>query len=81
MTNTKKTSAEVASLASETLRNPNSSAIAKSLAASALAQSSSDKQTSAEMETKAGKALQSPKYAEATKTLAASVVAQSNKAR
>ena len=57
--NIKRTSDNMASLAAETLSNPNSSAIAKSLAASALAQSGNDKQTSAEMEEKAGKALQS----------------------
>jgi hypothetical protein len=79
--NEKKTSSKMATLAAETLSNPNSSNIAKSLAASALAQSGTDKQTSAEMEEKAGKALQSGKYSEETKSLAASVLSQANKER
>lgn len=80
-TNTKKTSDKLATLAAETLSNPNASAIAKSLAASALAQSGTDKQTGAQMEEKAGKALQSGKYSEDTKSLAASVLSQANKQR
>ncbi len=79
--NTKKTSDKMATLAAETLNNPSASAIARSLAASALAQSGTDKQTSAQMEEKAGKTLQSDKYSEQTKALAASVLSQSNKAR
>ncbi|KAA8561301.1 hypothetical protein FX985_01353 [Pseudomonas extremaustralis] len=79
--NTKQTSPTVAKLASETLSSSNSSAIARRLAASALAQTHSTKQTSAEMEAIAGKVLQSDKYSDETKTLAASVVAQSNQAR
>ncbi|HDS1736251.1 hypothetical protein [Pseudomonas sp. BP8] len=81
MTNTNRTSPKVAKLASETLRDPAASAIAKSFAASALAQAKTGKQTSAEMEAKAGKALQSTKFSADTKVLAASVVAQSNKQR
>lgn len=81
MTNTNRTSPKVAKLASETLRDPAASAIAKSFAASALAQTNTRKQTSAEMEAKAGKALQSSKFSADTKTLAASVVSQSNKQR
>ncbi|WP_025855407.1 hypothetical protein [Pseudomonas sp. CHM02] len=79
--NTKKTSSTMATLAAETLSNPHASAIAKSLAACALAQSRTDKQTSAEMEEKAGKALQSDKYSQETKSLAASVLSQANKER
>lgn len=79
--NTKQTSADVAKQASEILRDPNASAIAKSLAGSALAQHSTGKQTSAEMEAKAAKALQSDKYSETTKSLAGSVVSQSSKQR
>jgi len=79
--NTKQSSPKVAKLASETLRDPHASKIAKSLAASTLAQTSTGKQTSAEMEAKAGRVLQSEKYSEETKTLAGSVVSQSNKAR
>jgi hypothetical protein len=79
--NTKKTSGKVAMLAAETLNSSASSAIAKSLAASALAQKGTDKQTSAEMEEKAGKVLGSDKYSEDTKALAASVLSQANKER
>lgn len=79
--NTKKTSADVAKQASETLRDPSASAIAKSLAGSVLAQASTDKQTGANMEAKASLALKSEKYSAATKTLAASVVSQSSKSR
>lgn len=79
--NPKKSSAKVAKLASETLRDPHASAIAKSFAASALAQARTGKQTGAEMEAKAGRALQSEKYSEETKTLAGSLVSQANKAR
>ena len=79
--NTNKTSDTMATLAAETLNNPNASAIARSLAASALAQSGTDKQTSAQMEEKAGKTLQSDQYSEQTKALAASVLSQSNKER
>ncbi|MBD8192995.1 hypothetical protein IFR35_16325 [Pseudomonas fluorescens] len=79
--NTKQTSEKMATLAAETLGNPKASAIAKSLAASALAQSGTDKQTSAEMEAKAGKALHSHKYSDETRALAASVLSQSNKER
>ena len=53
--NSKKTSNTIASQASKTLRDPNSSEIAKSLAASALSQSNSKKQTGKELETKATK--------------------------
>ncbi|ENL4770672.1 hypothetical protein AB5F88_002183 [Vibrio parahaemolyticus] len=80
-TNKKQTSSDIASLAAQTLSDPNASAIAKSFAASALSQSSTRKQTSAEMESKASKALQSSKYSDDTKSLAASVLSQSNKAR
>lgn len=79
--NTKQTSSDVAKQASETLRDPNASAIAKSLAGSVLAQASTGKQTGAGMEAKASHALQSDKYSDATKTLAGSVVSQSNKDR
>lgn len=79
--NTKKTSAAVATLAAETLRDKSASQIAKQLAGAALSQSSTTRQTGAEMEALAGRVLQSEKYSEDTKTLAASVVAQANKAR
>lgn len=79
--NSKQTSKSVASLASATLTNANSSAIAKVLAASALAQSGSKKQTGAEMETIASTVMKSTKYSDDTKTLAASLLSQSDKAR
>jgi hypothetical protein len=79
--NTKQTSKVVATLASHTLHDPKASAIAKSLAASALSQSHTQNQTGAEMEHKAGQVLHSNKYSKDTKTLAASVVAQANKER
>jgi hypothetical protein len=79
--NTKQTSPKVASQAGETLSDPNASATAKSLAASALAQSNTGKQTGAAMEDKASKVLQSTKYSDATKSLAGTVLSQSNKKR
>jgi len=79
--NKKKTSKEMASKASEVLRDSNSSKIAKSLAASALAQSSTKKETGKEMETKASNVMKSDKYSDETKGLAASLVSQSNKKR
>lgn len=80
-TNSKQTSAKIATLASDTLKNQNASQIQKTLAASALAQSQSSKQTSAAVESTAAKVLQSEKYSETTKALAASVLSQSNKDR
>lgn len=79
--NTKQSSANAATLASETLRDPNASAIAKSLAASVLSQSSSTKETGKVMEAKASQVLQSEKYSDTTKSLAGSVLSQSNKQR
>lgn len=81
MPNSKQTSPEIAKQAAETLRSPNASAIAKSLAGSALSQSTSSKETGKAMETKASQVLQSEKYSDSTKTLAASVLSQSNKQR
>ena len=79
--NTKKTSPKVASQAGAVLNDPSTSAIAKSLAASALSQTGNRKQTGADMEDKASKVLNSSKYSKATKTLAGTVLSQSNKAR
>lgn len=79
--NTKQTSPKVAKLASETLRDPHASAIAKSLAASTLSQASSTKETGKAMETKASQVLQSEKYSETTRTLAASILSQSDSQR
>lgn len=79
--NTKQTSADVAKQAAETLRDPNASAIAKSLAGSVLSQSASSKETGKAMEAKASQVLSSEKYSESTKALAASALSQSNKKR
>ncbi|MDF7667691.1 hypothetical protein PT273_07515 [Orbaceae bacterium ESL0727] len=81
MNNTKKTSAEVASLASKVLHNPNASELEKSLAASVLSQTKSDSQTGKAMETKASQVLHDPNASKEIKTLAASVLAQANKER
>lgn len=79
--NGKQTSKQVASQASKTLRNSNSSKTAKSLAASALSQSKNKKQTGAEIEELASTVSTSDKYNENTKSLAGSVLSQSNKNR
>jgi hypothetical protein len=79
--NNKRTSSEVASLAADMLQNPDASPIAKSLAASALAQSSTSKQTGATMEELASRVLASEGHDAATKKLAASILSQSNKSR
>jgi hypothetical protein len=79
--NTKQSTPKVASLAAATLNDRNASKIAKSLAASVVAQTHTGKQTGAEMESKASKVLQSDKYSDDTKSLAASVLSQSNKER
>ena len=79
--NTKQTSKKLASAASKILRDSNASKTAKSLAASALSQSSTKKQTGANMETKASNVLKSNKYSDKTKSFAASVLSQANKER
>jgi hypothetical protein len=79
--NTKQTSAHIAKLAAETLQDNRASQIAKSLAASALAQRGGGKQTGAAMEDKAARVLASDHYADETRRLAASVLAQANKER
>ena len=79
--NNKQTSGGVASKAAEILQAPNSSAIQRSLAGSALAQVNTGKETGADMESKASSVLRSSKYSAETKELAASVLSQSNKAR
>lgn len=79
--NSKKTSSKIASKASDILRNPSSSTIAKKLSASALAQTKTDKQTGKEMETTASAVLKSNKYSSETKEIAASLLSQSNKER
>lgn len=79
--NTKQTSAQLASLASATLKNPDASKTAKSLAASVMAQRHTDKQTGPQMEDLAAVVLDSSKFNADTKSLAASVLSQANKER
>ena len=79
--NPKQPSPEVTHLAAKTLADSNASRIARSLAASVLAQTHTTKQTGPVLEDVASKVLQSPKYSADTKTLAASVLAQANKER
>lgn len=81
MSNKKQTSKDIASKASKILKDPNASKIQKSLAGSALAQSSTGKQTSSEMETIASDVQKSEKYSKKTQSLAGSVLSQSNKQR
>ncbi|MQA23646.1 hypothetical protein [Rugamonas rivuli] len=79
--NKKVTSPQVASKASDILRDKNSSATAKSLAASALSQVQRSHQTGKDMEAQASAVLKSDKYSAESKAIAASLVSQSNKAR
>ena len=79
--NKKQSSQQMASTASQVLRDKNSSAIQKGLAGSVLSQANSDKQTGSKMETTASNVLTSNKYSELTKGLAGSVLSQSNKER
>ncbi len=67
MSNHKKTSPSVGSQAARILSDPNSSNIAKALAASALSQRSPSHQTGASMEDLASRVLDSPKYSQETK--------------
>jgi len=79
--NKKKSSGKIASLASTTLTNNQSSATAKKLAGSVLSQTKSKNQTGAKMEEFASSVLQSSKYNSDTKSLAGSVLSQANKKR
>ncbi|MGI4735884.1 MAG: hypothetical protein ACRYG7_11980 [Janthinobacterium lividum] len=79
--NKKTTSPTVASLAAKVLTTASSSAMAKQLAGSALAQAAKGAQTGAHLESLAAKVLDSSKYSAQTKTLAGSVLAQSVKGR
>lgn len=81
MTNKKKSSPTLASLASAVLTDSDSSQIQKTLAGSVLSQANSSHQTGAEMEGVASGVMQSDKYSDTTKTLAASLLSQSNKRR
>ncbi|WP_071843322.1 hypothetical protein ACP3PD_17640 [Enterobacter ludwigii] len=77
--NPKQTSSKIASVAGQTLNDPNASKLQKRLAASALAQRAPSSHTSETMETVAAKALDNPRSSEKTKQLAATVLAQSTK--
>jgi hypothetical protein len=79
--NNKVTGKKVAELASQVLRDKNSSDIQRSFAGSALSQRNTQNQTGAKMEDKASQALTSEKYNDITKILAASILSQSNKRR
>lgn len=79
--NNKKTSKSVAKLASEILRDSNSSDTAKQLAGSALSQVNKSNQTGSDLEELASKVLKSNKYNENTKKLAGSILSQSKKER
>ncbi|BDY67526.1 hypothetical protein MUTS8_08870 [Escherichia coli] len=77
--NPKQTSSKIASVAGQTLNDPNASKVQKRLAASALSQRAASSHTSDVMETVAAKALDNPRSSEKTKQLAATVLAQSTK--
>ena len=78
MSNQKKTSEQVGTIASNVLKDPNSSKIAKKLAGSALSQVNTNKQPTKEMETTSSNVTSSTKYSKQTKTLAASILSQSD---
>lgn len=75
----KSTGSKVASKAGSVLGNSSASALQRSLAGSALAQTGTAKTTSKAMETKASAALQSSRTNYTTKGLAGSLVSQSKK--
>jgi hypothetical protein len=79
--NSNQTSSRVAGLAAHTLQSSSASKTAKSLAASALAQTKTTRQTGAAIESLASTVLRSDKYSADTKELAGSVLSQANKAR
>lgn len=79
--NRKTTSQSVASRAGRVLQDSSASAVAKSLAASALSQCNAGHQTGSRMEDVASRVLDASKYSGETKALAGSVLSQSNKAR
>lgn len=79
--NDKKTSSEIATLASNVLQDPNSSTDGKSFAGSALSQVNGERQTGANLEALAARALQNPHSTSNERSLAGSILAQSNKER
>lgn len=74
-----KSGPKVARTASKVLSNSGSSATAKSLAGSALAQAGTSKQSSAKTASTAGKALNDGRTSTSTRTLAGSVLTQKPK--
>ena len=81
MTNSKKSSSKLASMASSILTDKSSSRVQKTLAGSVLSQTTTSHQTGSKMGSIASNVLNSNKYSEQTKSLAASLLSQSNKAR
>ena len=79
--NTKQTQPKITTLAVKTMNSKTASQIAKSLGASALAQTNTNKQTSSKMEVIASKVLSSNKYNKNTKALAGTLLSQANKER
>ena len=79
--NKKQTQPKITTLAVKTMNSKTASQIAKSLGASALAQTNTNKQTSSKMEVIASKVLSSNKYNKNTKALAGTVLSQANKER
>ena len=77
--NSKQTSHDIASLASDVLRDPTASKEEKSLAASVLAQSSNQKETGKEVEKLASRMLKDAHADSVAKRLAASALAQAHK--
>jgi hypothetical protein len=78
MTNPKKTSKSIATLAAKTLQNSNSSKIQKHLSGSVLSQSGTNKQPSKKVESELSAILNSSKFNKTTKSLAASLLSQSD---
>lgn len=77
----KVTGGKISSAAGRILGNSGTSALQRSLAGSALAQSGTQKVTGKDMEAKASAALKNPNSAAPTKALAGSLVSQSEKQR
>lgn len=77
----KNTSSSIASLASQVLRNSQSSDTAKQLAGSAFSQVNNGNETGKKLETLASKVLQNDNYNSVSKKLAGSILSQSDKNR
>ena len=77
----RKTSAEIGTLAGKILQSNDSSKIQKELAGSALSQIKGGNITGTQMEDTASKVLNSNKYSDVTKSLAGSILSQSIRER